>query len=77
MVLVESIQMNGMLGVWKSTKAMFAIIVLLFCTLVALKGAMSPAFAACISSITGVFLYCHSKNNQAAIAAGIEKPNIR
>lgn len=60
--------MNGLGKIWKSAKAMFALLVLIVCAVIAWHGVMSAAFAACISSITSVFLWVHSNSEIAAMS---------
>jgi hypothetical protein len=56
--------MIGIVKLAQSAKATFALIVLIACMVVAIRGDMSMAFATCVGSITSVFMYVHSLNDR-------------
>lgn len=56
----------GLIKIWDSAKAMFAVVLLIFATIVALVGKMDPAYAACVATIGSVFMYVRGKNQDVA-----------
>lgn len=75
--MVNFIEKIGIIKLFLSAKATFALIVLGVCAVVALHGQMSIPFATCVSTISGIYMWVHSQNDQKAMMIQYSKDKIQ